>query len=100
MSLLRALLGALAAGVLPGYPWAVLVRRCDGLTERLAYSAAISLASVPAVALLLTRFLGTGVTLQVALISVAAVAGSGALARRLWGAGDEKGPVLPRPAAI
>jgi hypothetical protein len=97
----RALLGALAAGVLPGYFWAGFVRRSDGIAERLAYSAALSMAMVPATALLLAWILGSGVTLWLAVASVAVVAGSGALAVRLKGAaGGPAGPALPRPGAI
>jgi len=97
----RALFGALAAGVLPGYFWACFMCRGDGIAERLAYSAALSMASVPAVALLLTRLLRTGVTLWIALAAIAIVAGSGALAcQRKGPAGGPAGPALPRPPAI
>ena len=100
-NLVRALLGALAAGVLPGYFWAGFARRSDGLAERLAYSAALSMALVPAVALFLARILGAGVTLPVALVAIGAVAGSGALARGLRGPGGAPAdPALPRPSGI
>src|SRR5579862_4413304 len=100
-NLARAVLGALAAGVLPGYFWAGFVRRSDGLAERLAYSAALSMALVPAVALFLARILGTGVTLLVALAAIGLVGGSGALARGLMGPGGAPaGPALPRPSGI
>jgi hypothetical protein len=100
-NLARALPAALIAGVLPGYFWAVFVRRTDGLGERLTYSAAVSLASVPAVALVLARILGTGVTLGIAIATVVIVAGSGAAACRIWGvAGGSAAPALPRPRAI
>jgi hypothetical protein len=99
--LARALPSALAAGVLPGYFWAGFVRRSDGLTERLAYSAALSMALVPAVAMVLTLIAGIGVTLWVALASIALVAGSGALACLLRGAARESAaPVLPCPPAV
>jgi hypothetical protein len=99
--LARALPSALAAGVLPGYFWACFVRRTDGVAERLAYSAALSMASVPAVAMLLTVIAGTGVTLWVALASIAAVAGSGALACGLRGtAHGTAEPALPGLRAI
>jgi hypothetical protein len=97
----RALLGALAAGVLPGYFWAGFLRPAGGLGERLAYSAAISMASVPVLAVVQARLLGTGVTLALAIISIAVVLGSGALALVLRGApGGPEGPVLPRPAPV
>ncbi len=99
--LARALLGALAAGVLPGYFWAGFLRRAGGLGERLAYSAAISMASVPVLAIAQARLLGTGVTLAEAIVSAAVVLGTGAVARLWRGAPDgPSGPALPRPAAI
>src|SRR5215472_1975869 len=99
--LIRALLGALAVGVLPGCAWAAFLGRHDGLAEWLAYSAAVSMATVPPVALALAGAFGTGVTLAVALGAVAAVAGSGALACALKGrSGVAAGPVLPRPDGI
>ena len=101
MDLARGLLAAVIAGVLPGYFWAGFVRRTDGLAERIAYSAAISMATVPAIAVLLARLTGTGVSLLIALASVVAVAGSGALACRIWGpAGGSAAPALPRPRAV
>jgi hypothetical protein len=99
--LARALLAALAAGVLPGYFWAGFLRPAGGLGERLAYSAAISMASVPVLAVALARLAGTGVTLWVAIVSIAVVLGTGAAAVILRGAPDwPSGPVLPRPAAV
>jgi len=99
--LARALLGALAAGTVPGYFWAGFLRPAGGLGERLAYSAAISMASVPVLAVALARLFGTGVTLWVAIVSIAVVLGSGALALVLRGAPDEPScPALPRPAAV
>jgi hypothetical protein len=101
MDLARGLLAAVIAGVLPGYFWAGFVRRTDGLAERIAYSAAISMATVPAIAVLLARLTGTGVSLLIALVSVIAVAGSGALAGRIRGpAGGGAAPALPRPRAV
>jgi hypothetical protein len=100
-NLVRAVLAALAAGVLPGYFWAGFVRRTDGLGERLAYSAAFSLATVPAVALALAKIAGTGVSLAVAIAAVVIVAASGALACRLRGsAGGPAEPALPRPRPV
>ena len=99
---MRAVLGALAAGVLPGYFWAGFLRPAGGLGERLAYSAAISMASVPVLAIAQARLFGTGVTLWLAIASIAVVLGSGAVALVLRGAaaGRPGSPVLPRPAAI
>lgn len=83
--LARAVPAALAGGVLPGYFWAVFLRRTDGLAERLAYSTALSLATVPVVAVALARVFDTGITLGVAIAAVAIVLASGALACRIWG---------------
>ncbi len=99
--LLRALLAGMAAGVLPGYFWAMVLRPSCGLAERLTWSAVLSMASVPPVALVLARLAGTGVTLWAAIASVAVVAGSGGLALILRGAAPgPDGPALPRPPAI
>ena len=99
--LARAFLGAIAAGVLPGYFWAGFLRPAGGLGERLAWSSALSLASVPVLALVLARGLGIGVTLWVAIVSIAVVLGSGGLALALRGApAGPASPVLPRPPAI
>jgi hypothetical protein len=99
--LIRALLGALVVGVLPGCSWAAFLGRHGGLAEWLACSAAVSMASVPPIALALARAFGTGVTLPVALGAVASVAGSGLLACRMKGRpGEATGPVLPRPDGI
>src|SRR5277367_2051443 len=63
LDLFRALCAAAAAVVLPGYFWAALLRPAGGLAERLGYSSALSLATVPVVALVLARLAGSGVTL-------------------------------------
>jgi len=101
LDLARAALAAAVTGILPGYFWAVVLRPTGGLAERLTYSTALSIASVPAVALVLARLAGTGVTLWIAVGSVALVFGSGALvfAQRGAAAGPAT-PVLPRPAAM
>src|SRR5215472_11808823 len=98
VNLIRALLAAVVAGVLPGYFWAGFLVRSGGLAERLAYSAALSMATVPVVALLVARIGGTGVTIWAALAAPALVAASGALACWRWGAaGGSLDPALPRP---
>jgi hypothetical protein len=98
VNLIRALLAAVAAGVLPGYFWARFLVHSGGLAERLAYSAALSMATVPVVALLVARIGGTGVTIWAALAAPILVAVSGALACWRWGAaGGSLGPALPRP---
>ncbi|MGN6175302.1 MAG: hypothetical protein ACTHPS_20485 [Streptosporangiaceae bacterium] len=99
--MVRAALAAAAAGVLPGYFWAVVLRPTGGLAERLTYSTVLSMASVPAVALTLARLAGSGITLWIALGSVALVLGSGALVFVVRGAAPgSPAPVLPRPAAV
>jgi hypothetical protein len=101
LDLVRAALAAAAAGVLPGYFWAVVLRPTGGLAERLTYSTVLSMASVPAVALTLARLAGSGITLWIALGSVALVLGSGALVFVVRGAAPgSAAPVLPRPAAL
>jgi hypothetical protein len=97
--LIRGLLAAAAAGVLPGYFWAAVLRPASGLAERLAYSAALSMAGVPLVAILLARAAGGGMTLWIALAAVAIVLGTGLLAYRLRGAAPGPAtPALPSPA--
>ena len=99
--LIRALLAALAAGVAPGYFWAAVLRPASGLAERLTYSAVLSMASVPVIAVLLARATGAGVTLWVALVAVGIVFGAGGLVYRLKGAAQgSAGPVLPSPDAV
>jgi hypothetical protein len=97
--LIRAVLAAAAAAVLPGYFWAAVLRPTSGLGERLAYSTALSMASVPVFAVVIARVAGTGVTLWVALVSVLIVFGTGALVYRLKGpAPGSAAPILPLPA--
>ena len=78
--LIRALLAALVVAVVPGWFWAGLLRPSGDYAERLTYSAALSMALVPAVALIPTRVLGMGVTLPVAIVCALVVflAGLGA----------------------
>jgi hypothetical protein len=94
----RALPAALVAVVLPGYFWAVFLRPAGDLAERLAYSTVLSMASVPVLALVLARLSGTGVTLWIAIVSVALVLGSWALAVAARGrAPGPAEPILPVP---
>ncbi|HYV79159.1 MAG TPA: hypothetical protein VE979_13595, partial [Streptosporangiaceae bacterium] len=76
----RAALAAVAAGIMPGYFWAVVLRPTAGFAERLTYSTVLSMASVPTVALVLASLTGAGVTLWIAIGSVALVLGSGVVA--------------------
>ncbi len=101
LDLIRALCAAVAAVALPGYFWAVLLRPAGGLAERLGYSSALSLATVPVVALAMARLARSGVTLWIAIASVVLVLGSGALAVLWRGAAPGTAePILPAPRAI
>jgi hypothetical protein len=97
--LIRAVLAAAVGAVLPGYFWATVLRPTSGLGERLAYSTAVSMATVPVLAVVIARVAGTGVTLWIALVSVLAVFGTGLLAFRVKGpAPGSASPLLPLPA--
>jgi len=101
LDLVRALCALAAAVVLPGYFWAVLLRPTGGLGERLGYSCALSLSTVPVVALLLARLSGSGITLWIAITSALLVLVSGALAVVWLGAATgPSGPIMPVPRAI
>ncbi|MDQ3183784.1 MAG: hypothetical protein M3Q62_09655 [Actinomycetota bacterium] len=96
--LILALLAALVVAVVPGWFWAGLLRASGDYAERLAYSAALSMALVPAVALIPTRVLGMGVTLPVAFVCALVVflAGLGAYLRFGSAKGDDE-PILSVP---
>jgi uncharacterized protein len=99
--LVRALGAGVAAVALPGYFWAAFLRPTCGLAERLGYSCALSLASVPVVALVLAHIAGSGITVWIAIASPGIVLGSGILAVVLGGAArGPGGPVFPSPPAI
>jgi hypothetical protein len=99
--LIRAVLAAVAAAVLPGYFWAAVLRPTSGLGERLAYSTAVSMASVPVITVVIARVADSGVTLWIALAAVLIVFGTGALAYRVNGpAPGSASPLLPLPAPV
>src|ERR671932_1564757 len=100
--LIRALLAAIAVGVLPGWFWARVLLASDDLYERLAYSLALSMALVPAVVLIPTRLLGMGVTLSVTLGSVGVVFFMGLGVLVLYGEakGAHKKPVGALPGML
>jgi len=101
LDLIRALLAGAAGAVLPGYFWAAVLRPTSGLGERLAYSTAVSMASVPTIAVILARAAHTGVVLWVALASVLIVFGSGLLVYRFRGAAPASAaPVLRMPDPV
>ena len=91
--LIRALLAAAAGAVLPGYFWAMVLRPTSGLGERLAYSTAVSMASVPPVAVILARVARTGIELWVALAAALIVFGTGLLT--FWLKGPAPGTAAP-----
>jgi hypothetical protein len=98
--LIRAVPVALLVGLVPGYFWARLLAATDDLAERLAYALALSATLVPAVALILSSVLGTGVTTTVSTVSVAAVFAVGLAARLIFGpAKGPEGPISPLPPA-
>ncbi|HET7272904.1 MAG TPA: hypothetical protein VFI90_17660 [Rubrobacter sp.] len=98
--LIRALSAALVVAVAPGWFWAGLLRASGDYAERLTYSTALSLALVPAVALIPTRLLGMGITLPVAVgcALVVFLAGLGAYLRFGAAKGSDQ-PIYPAPAS-
>ncbi len=98
--LIRALLAAFIVAVAPGWFWAGLLRASADNAERVVYSVALSLALVPAVALVPAYLLGTGVTLAVALISPPVIYFSGLAAYLRFGPAKDSGEsVVPLPAS-
>jgi hypothetical protein len=81
--LILALPVAVLVGIVPGYFWAKCLSSSGDRVERIVYSTALSMALVPTAALLQVRVFGTGVTLVIAAVSVAAVFATG-LAAYLW----------------
>lgn len=96
LDLTRALVAALAVGIVPGWFWAALLMPSSDRAERLCYSVALSLALVPAVALVPARLLGLGMSLPLTLISVLVVFGAGLLAYARFGAVKGEGESLAR----
>lgn len=99
--MIRALLAAGAAAVLPGYFWAAVLRPACGLGERLAYSTVLSIGLVPPVASVIARATGTGITLWVAAASVVIVFGGGAVMLAWKGPAPGPSPgLLPPPGPV
>ncbi|MDQ5817149.1 MAG: hypothetical protein M3334_02070 [Actinomycetota bacterium] len=69
LDLIRAVPAAVLVGLAPGWFWAKLLGASADLYERVTYSVALSLALVPAVALIPAKLFGIGVTLAVAIAS-------------------------------
>ncbi|QIN81394.1 hypothetical protein GBA63_01200 [Rubrobacter tropicus] len=100
LDLIRAVPVALLVGLVPGYFWARCLAATDDLAERLAYAIALSVTLVPAVALIFSSILGTGVTTTVSIISVVLVFAAGLAARLLFGAAKGSSrPLAPLPPA-
>jgi len=88
--LISVLLAALVVGLVPGYPWARILRATDDIVEQLAYAVGISITLVPTVALFQARIFSTGLSLPIAISSVVLVTVGGAVAYIMLG--PAKGP--------
>ncbi len=91
--LIRVLPIAFLIGVLPGWFWTRCLLASDDYAERLAYTIALSLTLVPAVALAQVYVFGTGVTSTVAVLSAGLVFLTGLAAHLVLG--PAKGAVVP-----
>ena len=101
LDLIRALLAAALVGIVPGWFWAKVLCATADWAERLIYSAALSITLVPGVALVQARTLGTGVTLDVTVVSVLSVLGTGiAVYLTLGPAKGPDEPLLSRPVSL
>jgi hypothetical protein len=99
--LIKALPAAVVVGVVPGWFWAKLLRASADRAERFTYSAALSVALVPAVILIPARLFGTGVTLAVAIASPLVVFFLGLAAYARFGpAKGSDEPLAPPPAPL
>jgi hypothetical protein len=67
--LIVAVPATLVVGLVPGWFWSRVLLASSDLYERLAYSLGLSITLVPTVAVVLSRFLGTGLTPGVAIAS-------------------------------
>ena len=83
--LARALVAAVVVGVAPGWFWAVLLGPSSDRAERLCYSIALSLALVPAFALVPARLFGLGMSLPLTMISVLVIFVAGLVAYARYG---------------
>jgi hypothetical protein len=104
LELIWTLTAVTLVGVVPGWFWARLLSASADLYEDVSYSVALSLALVPAVALIPAQLFGTGVTLAVAAASPLLVFFGGLAAYLQFGpAKASEGPLatpLVRPGAI
>ncbi|CAN5707512.1 hypothetical protein BH24ACT21_BH24ACT21_11680 [soil metagenome] len=82
----------------PGYFWARMLCATEDFASRIAYSSALSITLVSAVALAQMRFLGTGLSFTIAVASPLIVFAVGLVAYLALGTGKEsRGPLLNRP---
>ncbi|MDP8939526.1 MAG: hypothetical protein M3N10_04405 [Actinomycetota bacterium] len=96
--LIRVIPVAILVGLLPGYFWARLLCATEDFASRLAYSAALSITLVSAVALAQVRLLGTGLSFTIAVSSPLIVFSIGLIAYLVLGSGKESRiPLLNRP---
>jgi hypothetical protein len=101
LDLIRALPVAVLVCLLPGWFWARLLDTSADRARQLAYSIALSMALVPAVALVPVRLLGSSVTLAVAVASPLVVFVVGLLAYLRFGsAKGPKEPLIPPPGPL
>ncbi|MGF1471361.1 MAG: hypothetical protein ACFB50_06395 [Rubrobacteraceae bacterium] len=98
LDLLRVLFAALLVGGLPGYYWARCLCTAPDGVARITYSIGLSMALVPAVALVPARLLGQGVTLSGTILSALFVFCAGIAAYYTLGAEKETGQPVARPA--
>lgn len=97
--LIRTVAAAVLVGVLPGYFWARFLVPSHDRTTRIVFGMALSMTLVPSVALAGVYIFGTGVTLSIALASVAVVFVSGLAVHHGFGSAKGTGePLAPRPA--
>jgi hypothetical protein len=99
--LIQALLASLVVALLPRWFWAGLLRASGDYAERITYSAALSMALIPAVVLIPTLVLGMGVTLPVAIVCTLVVFLTGLGACLRFGAvkGEDE-PILSVPVPV
>ena len=95
--LIRVLPVAILVGVVPGWFWTRCLLASTDLAERLAYSVALSVTLVPALALAQVYLFGTGVTATIAVVSTALVFFSGLAARLVLGPAKGSEAPLVRP---
>ena len=106
LNLIWTLSAAVLVGFVPGWFWAKLLSAAADFYERMAYSLALSLALVPAVALIPAHLFGTGVTLAVAIASPLLVFVGGLLAYVWFGPAKGLGenvntsPIFPGTLAL